>query len=99
MSFIGMTKQSHLDKEEVSTMPIYEYRCKACKHVFEKLVPRFESEVNCPSCGAGGPEKLLSVFSAHGGSASLPPCRTPYCSEETCRPDFCPRSDRGSSEI
>lgn len=53
-------------------MPIYEYRCIACGHVFERIRPMGDTGggLECPECGAEGPEKLLSVFAA--GNAGAP---------------------------
>jgi putative FmdB family regulatory protein len=46
-------------------MPIYEFQCKKCGHVFEQLI--FASDkteaIVCPSCGANDPCKLMSSFS------------------------------------
>ncbi|MBN2282990.1 MAG: zinc ribbon domain-containing protein [Deltaproteobacteria bacterium] len=51
-------------------MPIYEYRCKKCKHEFEEL--RFsgdrDSDVVCPKCGKKAAERMMSVFGGKGGS-------------------------------
>jgi putative FmdB family regulatory protein len=47
-------------------MPIYEYRCRACGHVFEAIRP-FRTDAplpRCPVCEADGPERLPSVFAA-----------------------------------
>jgi putative FmdB family regulatory protein len=58
-------------------MPIYEYRCRNCNHVFEELV--FSSltkdeEIICPECGSNATEKMMSAFSsagtASGGSSA-----------------------------
>ena len=42
-------------------MPLYEYRCAACKHLFE-VIQKYSDEpvAVCPSCGGGPVEKLLS---------------------------------------
>jgi len=42
-------------------MPLYEYRCEACGHQFERI-QRFSDELVtvCPSCGSGPVVKLLS---------------------------------------
>lgn len=41
-------------------MPTYEYRCKSCKHVFERLRKISDaSVVECPECG-GETERLIS---------------------------------------
>jgi putative FmdB family regulatory protein len=45
---------------EVTTMPIYEYKCPQCGHQFEKIV-RGEDQPACPSCQHAAPERLLSV--------------------------------------
>jgi len=45
-------------------MPIYEYKCKACGHCFEKLVfAGDEQAVECPDCGAARVEKQMSCTS------------------------------------
>jgi putative FmdB family regulatory protein len=46
-------------------MPIYEFQCKKCGHVFEQLCfPSDKSEaILCPCCGANDPCKLMSSFS------------------------------------
>lgn len=55
-------------------MPLYEYRCKACNRIFEKLVPVSSSTaVECPSCGAGETSKLLSLFASQGGGGGEMP--------------------------
>ena len=41
-------------------MPIYEYRCNECQHVFEEWQKGFEEkEVSCPVCG-GSATRLIS---------------------------------------
>jgi putative FmdB family regulatory protein len=55
-------------------MPVYEYRCPDCTHLFEKLVSFSEASrgVSCPTCGTQA-NKLLSTFAAigtAGGSSS-----------------------------
>ena len=42
-------------------MPIYEYRCRACAHVFEALVRSGDAPA-CPACAAADLERLLSLF-------------------------------------
>jgi putative FmdB family regulatory protein len=51
-------------------MPIYEFKCKKCDHVFEELVfsSSLDSEnIVCPLCGDNNSEKLMSAFSASAG--------------------------------
>jgi putative FmdB family regulatory protein len=43
-------------------MPLYEYRCEACGHTFEKLFFGEEGRVRCPEC-EGRVQKLMSSFS------------------------------------
>ena len=49
-------------------MPIYEFKCNACNHVFEELVPLNTSgeAQKCPKCGHVGARRLVSAFAAHG---------------------------------
>lgn len=49
-------------------MPIYEFRCVHCGHVYELLTRLDESGENleCPECKGIGGRKLMSVFSARG---------------------------------
>lgn len=49
-------------------MPIYEYACNQCSAHFEKLVPRLEAEVSCPSCESTNARRLPSVFSSPGAT-------------------------------
>jgi putative FmdB family regulatory protein len=51
-------------------MPIYEYQCEACGHVFERLQKISEAPLTeCPDCGAQALKKLLSApaFRLKGG--------------------------------
>jgi putative FmdB family regulatory protein len=55
-------------------MPVYEYRCPDCTHLFEKLVSysQADRDAACPSCGARA-GKVLSTFAAIGAGASVQP--------------------------
>lgn len=48
-------------------MPIYEYRCKACKNEFSALILRStdESKIRCERCASTELVRLLSGFSYH----------------------------------
>ena len=55
-------------------MPIYEFKCKKCHHIFEEFV--FSSSVDsesiiCPVCGEKNADKLMSAFSSSGSSVSF----------------------------
>jgi len=51
-------------------VPLYDFRCRACRHTFEALVrvnqegSGFLPPSECPSCGAADLERLPSVFAA-----------------------------------
>jgi len=53
-------------------MPIYEYRCRKCNKVFEKIqrVGEGGSRLVCPHCGEKKPEKLISGFSSQASVSS-----------------------------
>ncbi len=57
-------------------MPIYEYRCRKCEKVFEKIqkVEEGGKSLKCPCCGGGKLEKILSSFSSSKGSESTSSC-------------------------
>jgi putative FmdB family regulatory protein len=57
-------------------MPIYEYRCRKCEEVFERLMKVNESgdSLACPYCGEKKSEKILSCFSSSKGSESSSSC-------------------------
>jgi len=57
-------------------MPIYEYRCRKCGEIFEKIQKMGEDGVSlkCPYCGGKKPEKILSGFSSSKGSESSSSC-------------------------
>jgi putative FmdB family regulatory protein len=42
-------------------VPLFDFRCRACRHEFEALV-RKQVEPPCPSCGGVDLERLLSSF-------------------------------------
>jgi len=53
-------------------MPIYEYRCTNCGHIFDAFqrVGADGSDLSCPVCAAPKPEKILSAFASSGNSGS-----------------------------
>ena len=57
-------------------MPIYEYRCRKCGEVFERIqkVDEGGDRLSCPYCGAQKPEKVLSSFSSSKGSELTSSC-------------------------
>jgi putative FmdB family regulatory protein len=57
-------------------MPIYEYRCRKCGKLFEKIqkVGEGGDSLKCPDCGGKKPEKVLSSFSSSKRSESSSSC-------------------------
>ncbi len=52
-------------------MPIFEYTCPNCGHVFEKLVLRRTEELpECPQCGGKRVEQIFSTFATAGPTSS-----------------------------
>jgi putative FmdB family regulatory protein len=49
-------------------MPIFDFRCSECDHVFDELVKSADSidAVQCSKCGSKKVERLVSVFAASG---------------------------------
>jgi len=54
-------------------MPIFEFKCKKCKNIFEELIlsPAEEKKLSCPKCGSGSTEKLMSRFARGKSSDSF----------------------------
>ena len=57
-------------------MPIYEYRCRKCGKLFEKIQKMDEGgdSLQCPYCGGQKPERMFSSFSSSKGSESSSSC-------------------------
>lgn len=43
-------------------MPIYEYRCRACRHEFEAVILPKGDPPSCPECSGVDLERLISAF-------------------------------------
>lgn len=56
-------------------MPIYEYQCTSCSHIFElrRSYSEADAPTPCPRCGKTGARRLVSVFGAKTGSYLRPP--------------------------
>lgn len=68
-------------------MPIFRYRCQACKAEFELLLARFDSPAECPKCGSEELEKqpnhiaaITSKNSACAMQSSCPAAGNHCCS-------------------
>lgn len=55
-------------------MPMYEYACPSCHHIFEQLVPSEAAgrKATCPKCGMKSVERRPAVFATHAAPASHP---------------------------
>ncbi len=54
-------------------MPLYDYECVKCSHVFEvyQKIGEGNETLSCPKCKAGRPKKLVSTFQTHTWSTFL----------------------------
>jgi len=54
-------------------MPIYEFKCRKCGNVFERLcfASDDEKDITCPACQGNEVEKLLSSFSSVSSGSGL----------------------------
>lgn len=69
-------------------MPIYEFRCEACSHVFEHLALGKGDgvEIKCPHCGGENLSRVLSACASKvsGSSASSSPGSQPSLESHSC---------------
>jgi putative FmdB family regulatory protein len=42
-------------------MPLFEYRCRDCGNMVEKIVLGREEDLDCPKCGSKNMDKLISA--------------------------------------
>lgn len=55
-------------------MPLYDYKCPHCEHVFEEMRPMAErATAECPRCGKAAEKTLSSFFTSRGSSSTPPP--------------------------
>ncbi len=52
-------------------MPIYEYECTACGHVFERVMKIGENQPACPACGVTETQKRIAPFRTNAWSNFL----------------------------
>ena len=74
----------HLNQQisDIDNMPIYEFKCNACKKEFETIVSSFSNiqSVTCEQCGSQDITRVLSpVNSKVNKSGSLPLASTAGC--------------------
>lgn len=59
-------------------MPIYEYQCRECGHVFSKLFRSIQSsdespDILCPNCGSENTRRVISRVAVLGTLGGLTP--------------------------
>jgi putative FmdB family regulatory protein len=54
-------------------MPLYDYECVKCTHIFEIFhkIDEDSKNMTCPKCGAKKPKKLVSNIKSHSWSQFL----------------------------
>ncbi|HLA00345.1 MAG TPA: zinc ribbon domain-containing protein [Thermodesulfovibrionales bacterium] len=66
-------------------MPIYEFRCLGCGHVFEFLKLKKEAEeMKCPKCNSEEVERVLSVVSVSKSLSGKASSTVKSCGGGTC---------------
>jgi len=66
-------------------MPIYEFRCLDCGHVFEFLKLKKEAEeMKCPKCNSEEVERVLSVVSVSKSLSGKTSSTVKSCGGGTC---------------
>jgi putative FmdB family regulatory protein len=48
-------------------MPLFDFRCRSCGHVFEALIRPGQATPSCPTCQGVDLEKLLATFAVSTG--------------------------------
>ena len=52
-------------------MPLYEYECSACGHLFERLLSMGDDAPGCPSCESEHVMRRISMFAASTSSGGF----------------------------
>ncbi len=58
-------------------MPIFEYRCRNCGKVTEKIIRENQQEITCPFCGQTA-ERIISLCSDGSKPSSLTPSNSSH---------------------
>ncbi len=63
-------------------MPLYEFKCPECKHVFEDLVTvsKKDEAQTCPKCGDKNARRIMSTFASQGSAKTVSSSGYPGCS-------------------
>ncbi|MCX7784863.1 MAG: zinc ribbon domain-containing protein [candidate division WOR-3 bacterium] len=69
-------------------MPIYEYQCDNCKHIFEELIfnsqDRAKPNICCPKCHKKKVNLLYSTFGLKGVDKKVAQSNCSSCSAKSC---------------
>ncbi len=62
-------------------MPVYEFRCSGCGHVFETLTPTMAMPegLACPQCDGKELRRMLSSFFSHSAQQKAPASMPDAC--------------------
>ena len=67
-------------------MPLYEYRCSACRGHFDRLSTLAERDsARCPKCGSGRVDRVLSRFAVGRSQAREAPASSCGSADCACR--------------
>ncbi|MBP8178544.1 MAG: zinc ribbon domain-containing protein [Spirochaetes bacterium] len=62
-------------------MPIYEFKCNNCNHIYSELRKMGDSTPSpCPQCQSHNTEKIISLISASSHKQSCSACSSKNCS-------------------
>lgn len=53
-------------------MPLFEYRCRECGTLVEKIVLGQEEAFDCPECGSANMDKVISATADYRNEGGLP---------------------------
>ncbi len=74
-------------------MPIHEFKCNSCHHIFEMLIMNKDeiSELRCPKCMSPEIDKLMSAanFSVDSSATSSSGSSAPSVQSHTCGTGSC----------
>jgi len=66
-------------------MPLYEYRCPACRHAWDALQDRWDSPAPvCPACGKSQAQRQFSTFAVVAPGAATEGTPNGACGTGSC---------------
>jgi putative FmdB family regulatory protein len=69
-------------------MPIYEFKCRKCRNVFEILFRNRDEKVPvaCPECQSTRTQRMISAFAGKIGNTSAGGASCGSCAATSCSP-------------